>query len=205
MPIKAIRLRSIFIGLMLIVIFIITVSIIILKIQQKNKEQIENLIQQAEPIIEKKPIYDIQIKSKEIKLEIPSQYNEYNIIGKLEIPKIDLITYIIDQTTKETLNKSVTKLCGPDINKIGNFCITGHNYMNSKMFGKLKKLQIGDQIKLTDIYGQYCFYRVYNIEKVPPNDISCLEQETRRGKESNTYNLYYRSVTKTSSKIRRNI
>ena len=47
----------------------------------------------------------------------------YEVIAKLEIPKIELTTYVIGETTEETLDVSVTKLCGPDVNKVGNFCI----------------------------------------------------------------------------------
>ena len=184
---------------------LITVSIIIIQEKNRRINQIEKLIQQVEPIIQKEPNYQITIKPKEIKLEIPSQYQQFSIIGKLEIPKIDLITYIIEQTNQDTLNKSVTKLCGPDVNKIGNLCITGHNYMNSNMFWKLKKLKIGDQIKLTDLYGQYCIYQVYAIEKVSPDDTTCLEQETRRGKKSNINYLHNRGTAEASSKIRGSI
>lgn len=205
MPIKAIRLRTIGIIIILIVILLITVSIIITQVKNKKINQMEELIQQVEATIPKKPTYEISIKTKEIKLKIPNQYQQFSIIGKLEIPKIELVTYIIEQTNQDTLNKSVTKLCGPDVNKIGNLCITGHNYRKPNMFWKLKKLEIGDQIKLTDLYGQYCIYRVYAIEKVLPNDTTCLEQETRRRKESNVNYLYYRSFTEVSSKIRRSI
>ena len=205
MPIKAIRLRKIGIIIILIVIVLITVSIIITQVKNRKINQMEELLQQVEVTTPKKPIYEISIKTKEIKLEIPNQYQQFSIIGKLEIPKIDLVTYIIEQTNKDTLNKSVTKLCGPDVNKIGNLCITGHNYRKINMFWQLKKLEIGDQIKLTDLYEQYCIYRVYAIEKVSPSNISCLEQETRRRKKSNINYLHYRSFTEISSKIRRSI
>lgn len=98
--------------------------------------------------------------------------------GKLTIPKINLTTYIIGTTTKESLNKSVTKLYGPSINKVGNFCITGHNYLNSNMFSKLKKLEVGDEITLTDLYERSILYSVYSILKVEPNNVECLNQET---------------------------
>lgn len=62
-------------------------------------------------------------------------------IGKLEIPKIDLTTYILSETDKNTLKISVTKLCGPKINEVGNLCIAGHNYNNSNMFKDLKNLE----------------------------------------------------------------
>ena len=195
MPIKAIKIRTIFIAIILIVILLITVSIITIK-NPKNQQKMEQPITQIEP---KEPYYKIRIKPKQIKLEIPSQYEDYPIIGKLEIPKINLTTYIMDKTNKEHLIKSLTKLGGPDINKVGNFCITGHNYIRSNMFWRLKELEMGDKIKLTDLYGQYYIYKVYAIEKVSPNDTSCLEQETRRRKKGNTNYLYHRSTTEASN------
>lgn len=96
----------------------------------------------------------------------------------MTIPKIDLETYILGTTTKESLDKSVTKLYGPGINKVGNFCITGHNYMKANMFSKLKKLEVGDEIILTDMYEKSFSYSVYSIMKVDPANVECLNQET---------------------------
>ena len=85
---------------------------------------------------------------------------------------------LLSETNKETLDKSVTKLCGPNINEVGNFCILGHNYNKSNMFGNLKKLEINDVIILTNIYGQQVQYMVYDIYKVYPDEVECLSQET---------------------------
>ncbi len=109
---------------------------------------------------------------------LPTDIDGYEIIGKLEIPKINLSTYILEETNENTLNKSVTKLCGPNINKAGNFCILGHNYNKTNMFGNLKKLEINDTITLTNMYGQKVEYIVYDIYKVYPNEVECLSQET---------------------------
>lgn len=110
---------------------------------------------------------------------MPKEIDGYKVIGKLEIPKIELSTYILAETTPETLNISVTKLTGPNINKEGNFCITGHNYNNSRMFGKLKKLEIGDKIILTDTYDRSVSYTVSSIDKVGTKELEVLSQETK--------------------------
>lgn len=89
-------------------------------------------------------------------------------IGKLEIPKIDLTTYILSETDKNTLKISVTKLCGPKINGVGNLCIAGHNYNNSNMFKDLKNLEKEDKVYVTDIYDNKVIYVVYEIYKVFP-------------------------------------
>ena len=53
MPIKAIRLRTIGIIIILIVILLITVSIIITQVKNKKINQMEELIQQVEATIPK--------------------------------------------------------------------------------------------------------------------------------------------------------
>ena len=122
-------------------------------------------------------------KAKEAYTNMPKEINGYTVIGKIEIPKIELSTYILEQTTKESLNESVTKLCGPKINGLGNVCIIGHNYKSENMFKKLKNLEIGDKIIITDIYNQNIEYTVYETYKVYPKDTNCLSQETNGERE----------------------
>ena len=105
----------------------------------------------------------------------------FEIMGKIEIPKLNLEKYILSTTSSKSLQVSVTKLCGPEINQIGNFCIAGHNY--NKVFGKIKTLEKNDQIILTDVYGDSTLYQVYDIYKSSPKDVSCLNQDTGSEKE----------------------
>ena len=109
---------------------------------------------------------------------MPESIDGHKVVGKLEIPKIELTTYILGYTSKESLNKSVTKLTGPEINNEGNFCITGHNYNNGRMFGKLKQLEIGDKIILTDTYDRSVTYTVNTIDTVTPKEVEVLSQNT---------------------------
>ena len=125
----------------------------------------------------------IEYKEKQAYVNIPKEINGYTIIGKIEIPKIKLETYILEQTTKESLNESVTKLCGPEINGLGNFCIVGHNYNSETMFKNLKNLEIGDKILITDVYDQTIEYVIYDIYKVYPKETECLSQETNGERE----------------------
>lgn len=111
---------------------------------------------------------------------MPEQLNGYTVIGKVEIPKIESITYILEEMSKKSLNVSAAKLCGPEINQIGNFCIAGHN---RRTFSGLKKLEIGDQIIVTDIYDDKCYYQVYDIQIVKPDEVECLSQDTEGERE----------------------
>ncbi len=208
MPIKVISLKNINKIIILLIIFFINACIISESMYKKQISKIQHANIQNE-VCEKKekiqPEFNIKIVQKEKVLAIPDQYKNLNIIGKLEIPKINLITYIIGETTEKSLSKSVTKLYGPDVNKVGNLCITGHNYINSKMFWQLRKLQIGDEIKLTDLYNFSCIYRIYDIYKVEPNDTSCLNQQTRRRTRSYINYMYSRCNTEINCKGSRGI
>lgn len=109
---------------------------------------------------------------------MPKEIKGYQVIGKIAIPSIQLENYILSQTKTKALKIAVTKLTGPNINEVGNFCIAGHNYKNMKMFGAIKKLQVGDRIILTDTYDRSVTYKVYQTYETNPKDVRCLEQET---------------------------
>lgn len=114
---------------------------------------------------------------------MPRKKKGFKIIGKITIPKLELDTYILEETTTKALKVSVTKLYGPGINQVGNFCIAGHNYRNNKMFGGIKKLENKDKIILTDTYGRSVTYEVYENYQTSPKDVSSLSQETEGDRE----------------------
>ena len=57
---------------------------------------------------------------------------------------------ILSEENEELLKVSLCKYWGPNPNTIGNYCIVGHNYKSGKMFGKLSRAEIGDEVKQTD-------------------------------------------------------
>ena len=66
---------------------------------------------------------------------------------------------------------------------MGNFCIVGHNYRNTRFFSKVPTLENGDIIEITDLTGRKISYRVYNKYTVDPTDVSCTSQLTNGNKE----------------------
>lgn len=115
---------------------------------------------------------------------------QYATIGTINIPKIGVTYPIIDgptdsvEETEDLLKKSPTKFWGPEPNEVGNFCIVGHNYRNSKFFSKVPKLEPGDVIEITDVAtGRTINYKVYNKYQVDPSDVSCTTQLTNGKKE----------------------
>lgn len=111
--------------------------------------------------------------------EINEQIQGHKVVGIIKIPKIELEYPILEKTSKETLNLSITKFWGNRINEIGNVTLAGHNNLNGTMFGKLKKLEEGDIIELTDIQNVKLNYKIFKTYVIDPNDITCIlpEQE----------------------------
>jgi len=111
------------------------------------------------------------------------QYNGYDVVGIIEIPSINIKYPIINKTNDTTMKYSITKFSGGEINSIGNFTVAGHNNLNGTMFGKIKRLKIGDQIKMTDLYNNTVTYEIFDIYSVDPNDVSCLESVDENTRE----------------------
>lgn len=101
----------------------------------------------------------------------------------LEIEKIDVFYPVIQETTMDNLKIAPTKLCGPEANEIGNFCIVAHNYHNEAHFSRLKELENGDIIYLTGRNGKKLKYSIYDKYEINPKDLDCLNQETNGKKE----------------------
>lgn len=157
-----------------------------IEIYKEKKQQNENYYQVKRLIIEEYENSSMENNETEIKEypkeEIEKLYKGYDVIAKLEIEKIELETYVIN-FSENALNISVTKFWGPSPNEVGNFCIAGHNFKNKNMFHNLKKLQIGDKLKLKDNNVGIVEYEIYNIYTVSPEDVSCLSQNTAGKKE----------------------
>ena len=148
-----------------------------MKTNQSGKEMVKTQEKENKNEIEKQIKKDEE-NNKIANNEIPSKYNGYPVIAKLEIEKINLDTLVLKEHNKQTLATSVTKFFGANPNEIGNFCIAGHNYITKNMFHNLKKVNVGDKIKLTDLTGRSINYKVYKKTTVLPNETQCLSQKT---------------------------
>lgn len=110
----------------------------------------------------------------------------YEQVATINIPKINVNYPILqgDLEQIDTLLKiSPCKFWGGEPNEVGNFCIVGHNYRNTKFFSKVPTLAVGDTIDLTDISGRTITYAVYDKYTVDPTDVSCTSQLTNGKKE----------------------
>ncbi len=140
-------------------------------VNAKNEIRESNIILDDENIIQETKIHQTEES-------ILTTYKGYPVIAKLEIPKIDLETYVISEYSNQALGVSVTKFYGGNPNEVGNFCIAGHNYITKNMFHDLKNLSIGDTFTLIDTNHHEGFYKIYSVETVEPNETQCLSQKT---------------------------
>ena len=108
------------------------------------------------------------------------EYKGYKVIGIVKIPKINLEYPILEignidpENAKQPMKLSIIKYWGENVNDYGNLSIAGHNNKDGTMFGKTKKLKIGDIVELTDLNGQTIQYSIYDIFVTDPNDVSIL-------------------------------
>lgn len=181
--------KIIIVNLFLIFIVLTILVFVILDIYKENKIGKSNYdVQGVSTNVNKKEENKINEnktnkEKKYIKEDVPLEYKGYTVISKLEIPKIDLETYVLEKYLEETLNISVVKFYGVNPNEVGNFCIAGHNFKNKNMFKNLKKLSVGDNLFIIDNDIGRVEYEIFDIYKVSPNDVACLLQETNGKRE----------------------
>lgn len=173
----------------IIIIFIILCGTIWIALENREetniveeKNEISQEIKDIEDNIDKSD-NNKKEKKQYPKAEVIKTYNGYKVTAKLEIPAINLKTYVLENYSTSALNVSVTKFWGADPNKEGNFCIAGHNFIRKNMFRNLKKLKEGDKLYILDNNIGKVEYEIYGIYKVEPKDTSCLSQETNGKKE----------------------
>lgn len=102
----------------------------------------------------------------------------YSSEAILKIPNLGIEYPVLSETSEELLKISINKLWGPGPNEIGNYCVAGHNYKSGKMFGKLKNINIGEKMELTDLKGRTVTYIVSDKYTIDPTDVNCTSQLT---------------------------
>jgi len=112
-----------------------------------------------------------------------SSGQEYYTVAVINIPSINVKYPVLNTTTDELLKISPTRFWGPEPNEVGNLCIVGHNYRNSRFFSKVIYLDNGDIIEITDETGRTLAYQVYDKYIVEPKDVACTSQRTNGMKE----------------------
>ena len=94
---------------------------------------------------EEAPVINIPIQNNNtIESQVTANGQSYSTEAILEYPRLGINYPVLSEESEELLKISICKYWGPNPNKVGNYCIVGHNYKSGKMFGKLSSAQIGD-------------------------------------------------------------
>lgn len=153
------------------------------------EEEVTVIILNAIPE-EEEVIAQTQTVQTEVEVEVPEEQKsvasdgtEYYTIGTINIPSIDVKYPILSTYSDDLLKIAPCKFHGPNPNEIGNLCIAGHNYRNSKFFSKVPKLKKGDIVEIKDLSGKTVEYKVYDKFIVKPDELECTSQLTGGKKE----------------------
>ncbi len=129
-------------------------------------------------------------KTKKTKKVVHTQNGDaYISLATVYIPSLNIKYPVLqpDEQTLESIEKTLKispcKFYGPEVNTIGNFCIVGHNYRNTKFFSKVPNMESGDVIELTGVNGSKVQYKVYDKYVVTPDDVTCTDQRTNGRRE----------------------
>lgn len=114
---------------------------------------------------------------------VASDGTEYFTIGVINIPSINVNYPILSTYSDALLKISPCKFWGPNPNEVGNLCIAGHNYKNSKFFSKVPNMELGDTIEITDLGGNTVVYAIYDKYIVNPYELECTSQMTNGKRE----------------------
>lgn len=88
-------------------------------------------------------------------------------IGVLEIPEIDLKLPVLSEWSYPLLKKAPCRYSGSAY--LDNLVIAAHNYRTH--FGKLKELEMGDEVIFTDADGNRFEYKVAAVEALTPQSV----------------------------------
>lgn len=111
-------------------------------------------------------------------------YKGFPWVGTIEIPKTELKSPVLQDSSKEAIKVAVGIYDGPGLNEIGNTTIAGHNYRNGTFFSNNKNITEGDKIYITDFAtGKKVTYIVYETYVTTPEDSSYLDRDTEGKRE----------------------
>ena len=169
--------------ILLISILIGNMAYGIYKESEISDEPNRNILNNVEIYLNNENTLKNVVEEKQIIEKIPEEYQNYKVSAKLEIPKINLKTYVLEDESEEAMWLCPTKYFGSEPNEEGNYCIAAHNYNKENMFNHITELEAGDTIYLSDNINGKVQYEVYDIYKVKPTNNEPLSQQTNGNTE----------------------
>lgn len=174
---KKIKITNIFL-LILIITAIVLVVIISIRYSErrKNEEAVKEVVSQINN--------DVQNDKDNENNQIPYiEYKGYQVIGTIQISKINIEYPILIESNEDSLEKSITRVGNGKVNEIGNLTLSGHNYIDGSMFGRIDELKKDDEFSVLDLNGNRVTYKVFDIFVTDPNDVSVLEPVEKNCRE----------------------
>ena len=110
-----------------------------------------------------------------VALPAPRFLAEGDMLGELQVPRLQLDTIVVQGDSSATLKKAVGHL--PDSalpGQWGNVALAGHR---DTFFRPLKDIKIGDEIRLKTLDRNF-EYRVESVQVVAPRDVAVLKSST---------------------------
>jgi signal peptidase len=111
--------------------------------------------------------------------------NNREIIGVININRLGIHYPIIMYENEASLDISITKYSGPELNEVGNVALLGHRSANggNLWFTQIDKLVIDDVVEISDAKGRTLEYKVRAFNIHTPDDLSVLEIESSSERE----------------------
>ncbi len=160
------------------IVLLVVITLITIKYgrNQINEKNLHSVVDEVRTQIE-------QVGNNEELKQVQVKYKDYNVVGIITIPKIGIEYPILDTTNEKTMKVAITKFWGNNVNELGNFTMAGHNNKDGTMFGKTKRLNIGDKIEMTDLTGKTIEYEIFDQYLIDPNDVSCVKSVKENTRE----------------------
>jgi len=107
---------------------------------------------------------------------VPPAIAARGLIGRIEIPGLELSAIIVEGDDSKTLRRAVGHIPGTPLpGQAGNIAFTGHR---DTFFRPLRKIRSNDIIVVTTLQGEYR-YRVVSTKVVGPNDVAVLDPSAK--------------------------
>ena len=153
------------------------------EITTTNEVEDNTIVNDVTPNVDLNTIYENTVdepSGDENGVTIPG--TNYNVIGVIEIPAIDIEYPIVPdyQGSINSLNVAIVMLypSNMSLNEVGNAVLAGHNYRNGTFFSNNKRLEEGDKIYITDASGERVEYEVVRKYETSTSDSSYMKRDT---------------------------
>lgn len=149
--------------------------------ETKLEETSQELVMEEKkeiPIVVEETI--VSVETKENLAVVPTEFNGFETIGKIEIPKTGVDIPILNQVTVKGMENAPCLLYSTgNLNQEGNNLIVGHNYRNGTIFSDNKKLTLGDKIYVTTLTGERVEYTIYDKFITTAEEVSYIKRDTK--------------------------